>query len=275
MTEWGPPSGILLHTLGVGFMIGIDVYDTILVLRTSEAVQAFTRAKLSLGAELSVAAGPLGSGQGVDMGFNDKSPAWMYVKSKGFYAGIALDGTIVIERGDENEKYYGRRVKVTELTGGRIPLPRGRPGLDGLVATIEMAEGKANVREDLIPHGPAPSELAQGDESSIPPAISVSPRPSPSRPVPMVSTSRPGSQSTPLPPQCSQGNIHSPQFHPSSPQPSSPPSPEHQSDPFSDPPETHVDTLPQEPAPAQIPLDEPPPYSEFDIPAFNRDQNTG
>ena len=149
-------------------MIGIDVYDTILVLRTPEAVQAFTKPKLSLGAELSVAAGPHGTGQGVDMGLNDKWPAWMYVKSQGLYAGIALDGTIVIERGDENEKYYGRRAKVTELIAGRVPFPRGRPGLDGLVAAIEIVEGKMNIREDLISYGPPPSELVQGAPSNPP-----------------------------------------------------------------------------------------------------------
>lgn len=260
-------------------MIGIDVYDTVLVLRTPEAVQAFTRAKLSLGAELSVAAGPLGSGQGVDMGFNDKSPAWMYVKSKGLYAGIAMDGTIVVERGDENERYYGRRVKVTELTGGQIPRPRGRPGLDGLVATIEMAEGKANVREDLIPHGPPPSELAQGGEPSSPPAVSIG-QPGSSRLVPSRSSSRPGSKSPPLPPRRSQGSMPSPQFYPPSPQPAPVPSslsqPERQSDPFSDPPATHTTTSQQEPASSQIPLDDPPPYSDEDITlADNRDQKTG
>ena len=254
-------------------MIGIDVYDTILVLRTPEAIQAFTRPKLSLGAELSVAAGPLGSGKGLDMGFNDKSPAWMYVKSKGLYAGIALDGTIVIERGDENEKYYGRRVMVTELTGGRIPLPHDRPGLYGLVATIEMAEGKANVREDLIPYGSPPSELAR------PPVISVNSQPSTSRPIASISTLRPGSQLPPLPPRRSQGSIHSLSFYSHSPQPapapSSPPHLVRQNDPFSDPLETHAATPPQQPFSAQIPLDNPPPYSDIDIPADGRDRRTG
>jgi hypothetical protein len=162
---FGPPSGILLHTLGIGFLIGIDIYDTVLVLRTQEAVDAFAHPKISIGAELSVAAGPLGSGGALDIGFTDKSPAWVYTKSRGFYAGIALDGTVVIERNDENERFYGRRVKAAELIKGAAGIRRP-VSADGLIATIEMAEGKV-AREDMIPTRPAPSEL-QGAFSEPP-----------------------------------------------------------------------------------------------------------
>jgi len=142
--SFGPPSGILLHTVGIGFLIGIDIYDTVLVLRTKEAVDAFKHPKVSIGAELSVAAGPLGSGGALDMGFRDKAPAWVYTKSKGLYAGIALDGTIVVERKDENERFYGRRVKAEELIKGTVRRP---PSTDGLIAMIEMAEGRQTRRE--------------------------------------------------------------------------------------------------------------------------------
>jgi lipid-binding SYLF domain-containing protein len=76
-----------------------------------EAVNVFAYPKISIGAEFSVAAGPLGSGGAFDIGFADKTPAWVYTKSKGFYAGIALDATVVIERKDE----YERRIKAAEL----------------------------------------------------------------------------------------------------------------------------------------------------------------
>ena len=145
MTAFGPPSGILLHTLGVGFVIGIDIYDTLLILRTQEAVDAFTHPKLSLGAELSLAVGPIGSGGALDMGFKDRSPAWVYSKSKGLYAGVALDGTVMIERSDENERFYGRKIKAAELIKGNVRRPAGgwgQGGVDRLVAAIAVAEGR-------------------------------------------------------------------------------------------------------------------------------------
>ena len=95
--SWSPPSGILLHTIGFGFSGGADVYDVVLILRTEAAVKSFTKPRVTLGAEVSVAAGPVGSGFMLEMGI-EASPVWSYVKSKGIYGGLQMDGNIVIER---------------------------------------------------------------------------------------------------------------------------------------------------------------------------------
>jgi hypothetical protein len=88
------------------------------------------------------------------MGLTDRAPAWAYTKSKGFYAGIALDGTVVIERNDENERFYGRKVKAAELIRGDVDRPLRSMAVDRLIAAIEMAEGKYR---HLPPgHGPGP-----------------------------------------------------------------------------------------------------------------------
>ena len=79
--SWSPPSGLLIHTLGIGWLAGTDIYDTVLVLRTQAAVDAFTKPRVTVGAELSVAAGPVGNGMTLDAGINSK-PCWAYTKSK-------------------------------------------------------------------------------------------------------------------------------------------------------------------------------------------------
>lgn len=94
--SWSAPSGILIHTIGWGAVIGLDVYDVVLVIRKPETLQAFTRPKVSVGGELSVAAGPVGNGAVVEAGADGK-PVWSYVKSKGLYVGLQLDGTIVLK----------------------------------------------------------------------------------------------------------------------------------------------------------------------------------
>lgn len=98
--NWGCPSGLLVHTLGFGFMIGVDVYDVVLLLRSEMAVKSFTHPKVNLGGELALVAGPLGSSVMADAGYQ-QAPCWSYVKSKGFYAGVQLDGSIIVERQDE------------------------------------------------------------------------------------------------------------------------------------------------------------------------------
>lgn len=92
-----------------------------------------------------MAVGPLGSGAALDMGLKDRAPAWVYTKSKGLYAGVVLDGTLMIERSDENERFYGRKIKAADLIKGNVRRPAGGwgdGGVDRLVAAIEVAEGK-------------------------------------------------------------------------------------------------------------------------------------
>jgi lipid-binding SYLF domain-containing protein len=46
--SWSPPSGIMLHTAGLGFLVGIDIYDCVLVLNTTQALEAFSKVRCTL-----------------------------------------------------------------------------------------------------------------------------------------------------------------------------------------------------------------------------------
>ncbi|KAK0542944.1 hypothetical protein OC846_006580 [Tilletia horrida] len=167
--SWSGPSGILLHTIGWGFLIGLDIYDVVLVLRTDKAVEAFRNAKVSVGAELSVTAGPVGNGAMVDSGV-EASPAFSYVKSKGFYAGLQLDGNIIVNRKDENSRFYGvPDVQTTDVFSGRHPAPKAAYPL---LKTIYDAEGGTNpaasrLGADVhVPDGPTPGDIALSQEDA-------------------------------------------------------------------------------------------------------------
>ena len=58
--KWSGPSGILIHTVGFGLLVGADIYDVVLILRTESALESFTNPKFNLGAQLAIAAGPVG-----------------------------------------------------------------------------------------------------------------------------------------------------------------------------------------------------------------------
>lgn len=105
--EWSPPSGILLHTAGLGFMVGVDIYDCVVVINNRKALEAFKRVRATLGGEVSVVAGPVGVGGVLENDGKWKQanrPVFSYIKSRGFFAGVQIDGTLVIERTDENER---------------------------------------------------------------------------------------------------------------------------------------------------------------------------
>ncbi|KAF8315721.1 hypothetical protein DL93DRAFT_2166678 [Clavulina sp. PMI_390] len=144
--SWGLPSGILIHTLGYGFLAGADVYDVVLVLRNRRAVNAFTRPKISLGGELGVTAGKTGAGAAVDVGI-EAAPVLSYVKGKGLYGGLQVDGNIIIQRQHENGRFYGRAIQSKEILTSyptkqaeteHLAAPMG--SLDSLYHALHVAE---------------------------------------------------------------------------------------------------------------------------------------
>ncbi|SPO20339.1 related to YSC84 - protein involved in the organization of the actin cytoskeleton [Ustilago trichophora] len=157
--SWSAPSGLLVHTIGYGFLIGLDIYDVVLVLRNQKAVDAFKHPKFSLGGELSVACGPVGNGAMLDSGV-EAAPCWSYVKSKGFYAGIQLDGNIILKRDDENGRFYtSPGIKVDQILSGQLQAPAPAAAMP-LWQTIYAAEGRPDVMGvDRIPEGATPGDL--------------------------------------------------------------------------------------------------------------------
>jgi len=59
---WSPPSGIMLHTAGLGFLVGVDIYDCVVVINNRKALDSFTKVRATLGGEISAVAGPVGIG---------------------------------------------------------------------------------------------------------------------------------------------------------------------------------------------------------------------
>ena len=155
--DWSPPAGIMLHTAGLGFLVGVDIYDCVLVINTEKAMEAFSRIRCTLGGEVSAVAGPMGAGAILETELHKRqAPVWTYLKSRGFYAGVQIDGTIVIERTDENERFYGEQIKVADILSGKI---RHSPyETRTLMTTLEAAEGGA-VDESTLLFDPSPGDM--------------------------------------------------------------------------------------------------------------------
>lgn len=94
---------------------------------------------------MSIAAGPVGVGgkmeRNVDLRKDDKKAIFVYMKSRGLYAGVQIDGTFMVERNDENARFYGERVSVADIVAGKVrTIPASTRGL---METLKGAEGKA------------------------------------------------------------------------------------------------------------------------------------
>ncbi|WFD31228.1 hypothetical protein MSPP1_002262 [Malassezia sp. CBS 17886] len=163
--EWGAPSGILVHTLGWGLVLGADIYDVVLVLRDERAINAFKWPKVSIGGELSVSAGPVGNGALVDAGV-EGSPCFSYIKSKGLYVGVQLDGTVILARSDENSRFYNYPdIPVTALLENTLPRHQVPHSVLPLWQALCAGEGRPeHLGTDKMPLGPSPGDTVLTDE---------------------------------------------------------------------------------------------------------------
>ncbi|KAK1469906.1 hypothetical protein CMEL01_01673 [Colletotrichum melonis] len=124
---WSPPSSFVVSTLGAGFMFGLDIYDCVLVLNTAAQVAAFTHPRVSLGTEASVAIGPVGTGGAVEAAVSKTArPMYSYMKSRGLWAGVQIDGTIILARQDCNGVAYAdRRISAKKILQTQAEWPEG------------------------------------------------------------------------------------------------------------------------------------------------------
>ena len=119
---WSGPSAIGTGGLGVGFQAGAQVSEFIIVLNTPAAVDAFaTQGNVTLGGNLSVAAGPVGRNAEASVGLG--AAVYSYSRSQGLFAGVSLEGTGLATRDDVNEGYYGRRVTAEQILSGNVQPP--------------------------------------------------------------------------------------------------------------------------------------------------------
>ncbi|KIO24235.1 hypothetical protein M407DRAFT_77205 [Tulasnella calospora MUT 4182] len=137
--EWSAPSCIGTAGVGWGLQIGADITDFVIVLNNDEAVRAFSMGgNVTVGGNISATAGPIGTGAGVQTSLAQPAPMFSYSKSKGLFAGLSLDGTILIERKDANRDFYGSPIPARDILEGRVPPPEVA---SRMYEVIEAAEG--------------------------------------------------------------------------------------------------------------------------------------
>lgn len=113
--RWTAPAFIDLSGGSFGFQIGGQSTDLVLVFTDKDAVKTMLDSKLKLGADASVAAGPVGrqGSVGTDVTFN--SAVYSYSRSKGLFAGLALDGAVITIDDSANHKVYGAKISGTDI----------------------------------------------------------------------------------------------------------------------------------------------------------------
>ncbi|PHH62288.1 hypothetical protein CDD81_7276 [Ophiocordyceps australis] len=124
--SWSAPSAIVLGGAGFGGQIGFELADFVFVLNDASAVKTFAQAgSLTLGGNVSLAAGPVGRNAEAAGAASLKSVAgiFSYSKTRGLFAGVSLEGSAIIERRDANETLYATRYTAQQILTGSVRPP--------------------------------------------------------------------------------------------------------------------------------------------------------
>ena len=122
-TGWSAPSGIKVEGGSVGFQIGGTEIDVILAIMNDRGVQRLLSNKFTLGADASVAAGPLGRTASAQTDAAMTAEIFSWSRSRGVFAGIALEGATLRGDDDANLDLYGRRLDMKTIVTGGTPVP--------------------------------------------------------------------------------------------------------------------------------------------------------
>ncbi len=125
---WSAPAYVSIGGASYGFQIGAQSTDLVLVFTGESGLKALIDDHLKLGADVSIAAGPVG--RNVEFGTNltMDSAIYSYSRTEGLFAGASLDGAVLEFDEDRNHAIYGADVTAADLLSGKVaPVPAAAP----------------------------------------------------------------------------------------------------------------------------------------------------
>jgi len=121
--SWSPPVMVKMTGGSLGFQIGGTSIDVVLLIMNRRGVDKLLESKFTLGADATVAGGPKGRSAAAATDAQMHAEILSYARSRGLFAGVSINGSVLKPSPDDNEDLYGTRVdpKVLLKEGGKIP----------------------------------------------------------------------------------------------------------------------------------------------------------
>jgi lipid-binding SYLF domain-containing protein len=122
---WGAPAMYALEGGSIGFQLGGQATDLILLVMNERGASSILDSKVKLGADASVAAGPKGRDASADTDAYLRAEILSYSRSRGLFAGISLEGSTLRPDNDASADVYGRKITAREIVlGGKASIPK-------------------------------------------------------------------------------------------------------------------------------------------------------
>jgi SH3 domain-containing YSC84-like protein 1 len=112
---WGPPALYALEGVSIGFQLGGQATDFVLLVMNPNGARSLLSSKVKLGADASAAAGPKGRTAEGATDIVMEAEILSYSRNKGLFAGVSLEGSTLRSDGNANEKLYGKRLSAKDI----------------------------------------------------------------------------------------------------------------------------------------------------------------
>jgi len=113
--EWGPPAFLYTTGASLGFQIGAEAVDLILLVMSQRGIEGLLSEKFTLGGDIAISAGPVGRHAEASADVFMQGEIYSYSRSKGIFSGISLKGTVIAPDADANLAYYGHPYTAKEI----------------------------------------------------------------------------------------------------------------------------------------------------------------
>ncbi|HKN32730.1 MAG TPA: YSC84-related protein [Terriglobales bacterium] len=163
---WSAPAPISIAGGSWGLQFGGEAVDLVMLVMNQQGMDHLLSSKFKLGAEGSVAAGPIGRQAEGSTDWKMKSEVLTYSRARGVFAGIELNGAVIKQDNDETRVLYGKMVPFRAILSGKVPPP---PGTEAFVATVRKYAAEASAeRGSLLAPAPNPERPLTPSEAKRP-----------------------------------------------------------------------------------------------------------
>jgi SH3 domain-containing YSC84-like protein 1 len=137
---WSAPTMMALEGGSVGFQIGGQATDFVLLVMNPRGARAILSSKVKLGADASAAAGPKGRTANASTDVTMRAEVLSYSRNRGLFAGLSLEGSTVRPDDDGNERVYGKKVEAESIVfKGAVAVP---PPAQKMIAYLNQKSPK-------------------------------------------------------------------------------------------------------------------------------------
>jgi lipid-binding SYLF domain-containing protein len=112
---WGTPAMYALEGANIGFQLGGQSTDFVLLVMNSKGARSVLNSKVKLGADAAAAAGPKGRATSASTDIMMKAEILSYSRSRGLFAGVSLEGSTLRSDGGANENLYGKKLNAEDI----------------------------------------------------------------------------------------------------------------------------------------------------------------